>query len=40
MGGGGGGVTDSLSLGTNFDTTASPHLFGHGQPLVLSSPNL
>ena len=38
MGGGGGEVTDSLSLGTHLKTTAP--LFGQGQPLVLPSPNL
>ena len=32
------GVTDSLSLGTNLETTV--HLFGHGQPLVLQPPNV
>ena len=34
----GGGCTDSLSLGTEFGNY-NP-LFGHGQPLVLPSPNL
>ena len=37
-GGGAGGGTDSLSLGTNCETTAP--LFDKGQPLVLLSPNL
>ena len=37
-GGGGGGVTDSLSLGTNCKTTAP--FFNNGQPLVLPIPNL
>ena len=32
------GGTDSLSLGTDFETTFP--FFGHGQPLVLPSPNL
>ena len=32
------GGTDSLSLGTHLETTTP--LFGHGQPLVLPSPNL
>ena len=35
---GGGGGTDSLSLGTDLETTAP--LYGHGQALVLSSPIL
>ena len=36
--GGGGGGTDSLSWGTDLETTAP--LFGHGQPLVLPSSDL
>ena len=36
----GGGGTDSLSWGTDLETTAPPPLFGHGQPLVLPSSNL
>ena len=39
-GGGGGEGTDSLSLGTHLETTAPPPLFGHGQAMVLQSPNL
>ena len=35
---GGGGGTDFLNLGTDLETTVP--LFGHGQPLVLPSPNL
>ena len=34
----GGGGTDSLSWGTDLETTAP--LLGHGQPLVLPSSNL
>ena len=34
----GGGDTDSLSLGTDLETTAP--LFGQGQPLVVPSPNV
>ena len=37
-GGGGGALTQDLSLGTNCETTAP--FFDKGQPLVLPSPNL
>ena len=36
----GGGGTDSLGFGYPFENYSPPPFFGHGQPLVLPSPNL